>query len=380
MKNRRFLLPLVARMDLSLSALVPARQGRGRTGFCIKITAALLVILCSMPAISYAKRLTTDEECTAAHARPMSVAEASRGGKAREGLCIRVTGIANFWTLYGSVADIYRTTRTWQNRARSHLKVAPIGIGVFPDDEDGTERGWPWTADAPHRITLVGRLHECGRDPETGKPFDGYAMELNWCHHNGGTLVDPGAVLADDPVELARMTGKRAWRQFGDIVLAKRGSALEVNAVEYVRRMFLAAHKGDRRAILDLNDFSNIELSADGTKISENGEHRLIEAQDILDLWFGNSNLVISQVAKSAVPPAVVRIFEQRWKGKDQGPWACWAAAPLAESDWPISSVDTGNVAGRPYACVELVTKLYEPDQILVGMSRRGWSFREPLR
>ncbi|ATE64491.1 hypothetical protein COO09_13760 [Rhizorhabdus dicambivorans] len=189
----------------------------------------------------------------------------------------------------------------------------------------------------------------------------------------------PQKIVADDPIDLTRMTGRRAWRRYGDIMPSRKGSPLEANALEYTYRMFLAAHKGDRRAMLDLNDFEGVKLSPSGLELSEDLEEKpwLSKAQDLLDLWFGNSDLVISQVARSAFPPAV-RIFESRWKGEnDEGPWACWTSAPMAENDWPISSVDTGNIAGRPYACVELTTKLYEPDEILTGASRRGWKLKE---
>lgn len=339
----------------------------------------LPMFLCLMPATAYAEKQHLDAPCTAANARPTSIAEASRGGKRREGRCVRITGIVDFWTVYGGVGDIYRATKVWGNHDPQARRAARIGIGVFPAAIDGAEKGWPWTAAAPHRITLIGRLHECGRDPETGEPYVGFFMELNWCHHNGGTIIEPAAILADDPVGLIRMTGRRAWRQYGDIVPAKKGGSLEANALEYIYRMFLAAHRGDRRAMLDLNDFQGVKLSPNGKELSENLEEKpwLSEAQDVLDLWFGDSDLVISRVARSAVPPAV-RIFQSRWKGGyKEGPWACWTLASLAESDWPISSVDTGNIAGRPYACVELTTELYQPDEILTAASRRGWKLKE---
>lgn len=344
---------------------------------------AILMFLCSIPAAAQAEKRHRDAPCTAATARPISIADAARGGRRQEWTCVRITGIVDFWTLYGSLGDIYRSTKTWENHDLGLKRRSRIGLGVFPAADDGTEFGWPWSARAPRRITVFGRLHECGRDPETGKPYDGFFMELNWCHHNRGTILVPDMILADEPVDLMRMTGSRAWRQYGDIVPIEKGSPLEANALEYVNRMFLAAHKGDRRAMLDLNDLEGVKLSSNGLELSEDLEEKpwLSKAQDILDLWFGSSDLVISRVARSAAPPSAVRIFESRWKGENhEGPWACWASESLAEKDWPISSVDTGNVAGRRYACVELTTELYEPDEILTGASRRGWKLEEPVK
>ncbi|WP_141396756.1 hypothetical protein [Rhizorhabdus dicambivorans] len=152
---------------------------RERPSLCLIM---LLVISCLMPVASHAKHSDKKGECTAANARPISIAEASRGGSRQEWACVRITGIVAFWTMYGSVSDIYQSTETWQNHNPRARRRARMGLGVFPAADDGTEFGWPWSAGAPHRITLLGRLHECGRDPETGKPYEGFFMELNWCH------------------------------------------------------------------------------------------------------------------------------------------------------------------------------------------------------
>lgn len=312
---------------------------------------ALLIILCWLPATAHAQKRHRDAPCTAANARPISIADASRGGKEREGKCARITGIVDFWTVYGSVGDIYRATKIWGEHNPGARRAARIGIGLFPVDDDGNQKWYGWTAAAPRRITLVGRLHECGRDPETGEPYGDFVMELNWCHHNGGTVINPVAILADDSVDFTRMTGRRAWQQFGDIKPAESGSAFAVNARAYLEALFDAARRGDRRELLDLGGYSQFELAPDGVNVKGDGGQ---EAQEKLDFWLGDSTAVISQTRRNSAAP-VVRIFEPRWKveaGADG--WACWAPGPLAERDWPISSIDTNNVVGRPYACVEL--------------------------
>lgn len=364
--------PSVTRIDYDIILRAMSFSALARPAYFLLRPAVMFMLAFFLSTVSYAEPVGT--KCTAANARPMSVAEASRGGKKNEGACVRITGIADFWTLYGSLDDIYRNTDAWRDHHPRKQIGARIGIGVLPANADGSEEGWQWSSEAPHRITLIGRMHECGRDPATGKPYDELVMELNWCHHNSGSVLEPEAVLASDPLKLTRMTGKTAWRKFGDIVPVEKGAPVEIGALEYVRRMFVAAQAGDRRAILDLNDFSRFGLSPDGMNVSGDFEEEpwLSEPQDVLDLWFGSSDLVISQVARGA-KPLLVRVFEVRWKGEDdRGPWACWAQVSLDERRWPISSVDTGNIAGRPYACVEM------GGDFSYAFSRRGWSFEEP--
>lgn len=354
-----------------------------RSGRATFVLAVLILLFCSLPTASHAESQGSDKECNANNARPITVAEASlRIGKLEQA-CVQINGISDGRALYGSLGDIYRDTEAWEDHRPKQSKLGRIGLRPFPDpdDEDGhrPESGtWNWGRTAPHRVTLIGRLHDCGLDWSRGDPASSdfeIRMGTGWCHNHGGAVLRPVAIVAEEPAVLVRMTGRRAWRQFGDIAPVRQDSALTANAVDYVHRLFLAAHKGDRRTLLDLYGYSKIKLRPDGRLSQDNNEYLASKAEDLLDLWFNNPGTVMSQTAQSAAPPSI-RLYEPRWKEAGFVDfWACWATTPLSDREGPISSIDTDNIAGRPYGCVELFMGS-DRSVSSVALSASGWAFK----
>ena len=337
------------------------------------------LLLCSM-SVSVRAEGQGFDECGAHNARPITVAAAASHIRNLEQACVRISGISDGRALYGSLGDIYRDTDVWKDHEPRKSKRGRIGLRVFPepDDDDGRrpESGTlTWSRTAPHLVTLIGRLHYCGLDWSISED-DEIRMGTGWCHYNGGAVLRPVAIIAEQPTVLIRMTGKRAWRQFGDIAPVKQSSDFTANALDYVHRLFLAAHKGDKRTLLELHGYLSVKLKPDGNLSEDNDEHVASDARDLLDLWLGDSGTMMSRAARSAAPPPV-QLYEPRWKAAGVADfWACWAVATLSDKDGPISSLDTSNEVGRPYACIEL---FMEPDASvsLVGLGKGTWVFKE---
>jgi hypothetical protein len=202
-------------------------------------------------------------------------------------------------------------------------------------------------------------------------------MGTGWCHYNGGAVLRPVAITADEPAELIRMTGSRARKQFGDIVPVKKASALRDEAVLFTKWLLAAARRGDKRALLDLHGYADAKLTLGGKLSDDNNEDIASAAQAVLDRWFGNSATVMSQTARSAKEPTVF-VYEPRWEGTDIIDfWTCWAPERLSDAERPISSLDTDNIVGRPYACIELFTS-FDSAGLSIGSGDSKWTFKEP--
>lgn len=363
----------------SLACLPSVRFGRGGIGFFL----VAMILFCLGAGPAHAESRPPEKACNAKNARAITVAEASLRIKQLEQACVRISGITDGWSLYGSLGGIYRSTYGWKDRRREQFYAGRIGLRAFPevdDDEQEPDSGtWKWSQATPYQVTLIGRLHYCGLDWSHIDP-DGTISEMRmatgWCHYNGGGVLRPEAILAEEPATLVRMTGSRARRQFGDIVPVNKPDGFADNALRYVQHMLLAAHEGDRRVLLASHGLARVKLAPDGTISKDNEESAASHAQDLLDVWFGNSDTVISQTARYDKQP-VVRLYEPRWPGTDVIDfWACWAAEPLSDRDGPISSLDTGNIAGRPYACLEIFMDSYGSVSF-VALNDSKWVFRD---
>ena len=136
--------------------------------------------------------------------------------------------------------------------------------------------------------------------------------------------------------------------------------------------------------VLNYHSEEAIKLAPDGTvPEGEVDDADGKAAQSVLDFWFGNSDMVVSKTRQST-QPINVRIFVPRWKDQARDVWACWGVTSIAETQWPISSLDTGNVSGRPYACISLWSHsiLYESsgkihDFITMETDGGDWTFSE---
>lgn len=317
--------------------------------------ACMLLLSIAIPTASYGKDHHRVEECNARTARSMSIAEASRSRRMLEQACVKLIGIIDGSTLYQDVDDIYRDTRVWRDHDPKLRMVARIGLRSFPENVE-----FPSGSTGLLRAVLIGRLHDCARDWWTGKDENGdivLSMGSGWCHYNKGAVLTPIALVAPETVNVTRKTGRKEWRKFGDIAPSDNRSALAAEAAVFLDHLLDAARRLDKRRVLDLHDYSQIELTADGSKVAADELESVVgsDAQSVLDLWFGNSGAILSHAYLSAERPHV-RFFEPRWK-TDGWPeiWACWGTGSLAEDGWPISSLDATNVAGRPYACIKLV-------------------------
>ncbi|MCZ4342667.1 hypothetical protein O4H52_13690 [Sphingomonadaceae bacterium G21617-S1] len=357
------------------------------------LLAILLIAGASLPAASHAKGERFDKECSAVNARLITVAEASLNRKKLEQACVRISGISDGWTLYGSFGDIYRNTDAWEEHRHKRWMAGRIGLRPFPEaDDDGDtlpEGGtWSWSRKVPRRVTLIGRLHDCSLDWSRGDPnSDDFEIRMGtgWCHYNSGAVLRPVAIVAESPVKFIRMTGTRARGKYGDVVPLRNDATLTATIMAFLNRLFDAVRRGDRRAVLDLYDYSEIALAPNGIEISEDelAEEADIDpavsAQHTLKLLFGSPDTPLSRAVRDGAP--AVRLFAPRWKTEHEpDAWACWTAARSAEKDWPISSIDAFNVAGRPYACISVV----KDSSITGGISvddtvpYRPWTTVEP--
>jgi len=313
----------------------------------------------------------------------MTVVQAALDIKQLEQACVQISGITDGWNLYGSIGDIYRTTDGWKERRPKQSQAGRIGLRSFPEADEDDERPesgtWKWSKSVPHRVTLVGRLHNCALDWSRGDPnSENYEIRMGtgWCHYNGGAVLRPVAITAEEPAELIRMTGSRARKQFGDIVPANKASALRDDAVLFTGWLLSAARRGDQRTLLDLYDYADAKLTLGGKLSDDNDEDIASGAQAVLDRWFGNSGTVMSQTARSTKEPTLF-IYEPRWKGTDITDfWTCWVPERPSEAELPISSLDTDNIVGRPYACVELFTS-FRRAGLTIGSRDRKWVFKE---
>lgn len=371
-------------------------QNRWRSGMRHIWLAALSIAGGSLPTVSYAEGERSVEECNADNARQISVGKASRRIEKLEGACVKITGISDGWALYGSIGDIYRDTDAWERHSHSKQQAGRIGLRQFPDvDEDYDNRPeagtWNWSRVAPRRVTFVGLLHNCGLDWSSGDPdspdFE-IRMGTGWCHYNGGAVLRPVAIVAESPAKFIRMTGRRARRQSGDIVPFHGGARFAADILALLERLFDATRRGDRRAVMNIYDYSEVKLASNGVDISEDelvrydvDDDPAFSAKYTLDLLFGNPDTPLSQAIRNRA--LAIRLFSPRWT-MEGGPdaWACWAAVPAAEKDWPISSIDAFNGVGRPYACISVIKDSSRAEGISVygTVPHRPWARVEPAR
>ena len=344
------------------------------------VVAFLLLLFCALPVTAHAR---PDRPCTVENARRITVAEVSIHLKKLERACVQISGITDGWNLYGSIGDIYRTTDGWKERRPKQSKAGRIGLRSFPEmgeeDEKPESGTWKWSSALPHRVTVIGWLHNCALDWSRGDS-NGEDVEISmgtgWCHYNGGAVLRPVAITAEEPAELVRMTGSRARKQFGDIVPAAKASALRDEAVLFTKWLIAAARRGDQRALLDLHGYTDAKLTLGGKLSDDNDEDIASGAQNVLDRWFGHSGTVMSQTARSAKEP-ILFVYEPRWEGTDIIDfWVCWAPERLSDAERPISSLDTDNIVGRPYACVELF-KSFDRPGLAIGSGDSKWVFKE---
>lgn len=319
------------------------------------------ILFLALPAVSHGKDSDRDRKCTAGQARPLSIAEASRDRRALEQSCVELTGFLDGSALYATLGDIYRDTEVWRDHDPNLRMVARIGLRPFP----AGMKPAPSTRGL-RRLTVIGRLHDCRRDWGLRASDDGeivISMGGGWCHYNSGAVLTPTAIVAQDSVAVTRKTGRREWREFGDIAPSAADSALATEALAFLDRLIDAARRKDRRAVLDAHGYALIALAPDGENVAADELDSVVgsDANRVLELWFGNTGAILPQVHSSGARPHV-RVFAPRWKTDDWPTlWGCWGAETLVEDSWPISSLDTGNVAGRPYACVKLVKERHSP-------------------
>jgi hypothetical protein len=353
----------------------------------------LLIAGSSVPTAAHAKGEGSDKECSAGKARQITVAEASLNRKKLEQACVQISGISDGWTLYGSFGDIYRNTDAWEEHRHKQWMAGRIGLRPFPEADDDEDKlpedgTWSWDRKVPRRVTLIGRLHDCSLDWSRGDPSsDDFELRMGtgWCHYNGGAVLRPVAIVSESPVRFIRMTGTRARRQYGDIAPLQNDTTLTANITAFLNRLFDAVRRGDRRAVLDLYDYSEIALAPNGRDIAEDelaveaDVDPAVFAQHTLKLLFGHPDTPLSRAIRDGVP--AVRFFTPRWRMEyEPDAWACWTAMGSTERDWPISSIDAFNVAGRPYACISLVEDRSKPEGVRADYTvpNRPWAREEP--
>jgi len=315
----------------------------------------IMMFFWAVPTVSHGKGHQSDEKCTANKAQTLTIAEASQNRRSLEQVCVKLSGIIDGSTLYHDLDDVYRDTKVWRDHDPKLRMVSRIGLRPFPESVEVAS-----STSGVHRVTLIGRLHDCSRDWGTRETDDGefvISMGSGWCHYNSGAVLTPISIVTQELIMVTRKSGRQEWRRFGDITPSKKDSVLAAEALTFLDLLIDAVHRTDRRVVLDLHGYSLIDIEPDGSNlaVSESESVAGSDAQSVLDLWFGNSGTILSQVHLKTERPNV-RFFEPRWNTDDWPEiWACWGTGSFPEDRWPISSMDAVNVVGRPYACVKLV-------------------------
>jgi hypothetical protein len=301
-------------------------------------------------------------QCTASDSTPATVLEIATRPQHFVGRCVTVTGPASGIALYDGVEGIYLSQSAGRNSGRHR-------IGLY--SRDNAIRREAAKRRAPALLTVTGRVDTCeameaaarraseARKRETGEIS--IVFMSGYCHYLGGPVVRADSYTEAD-VRLERLTGERARRLYGELVVPPPDWPVLSWMLDLAGQFESALRTGDRERLARLHDIS---LETDHESSREMLDYLLDQASPFAEVRTGGqvqSELFIHSgglsgsryVVHSRYPSGVL----------------CFCRTRDCTHVWPISASDASNAPDKPYACT-----MIEPQD----WTRRKAAFRTPV-
>lgn len=308
----------------------------------------------------------TAEPCTARTAVRTNVTAIGENLDRYLGRCVTVSGPATSVALFSDVDGLYRAQRLTVDGNPDPGEARRHRLGLYSKD-DAVRRLRPANLSW---LTVTGRVDSCERKKaravaRAGK--DSIIMMGGYCHYYGGAVIDAVESSIERARTPRRLTGERARRRVGDLVMAPDDWP-HLAALRRTGEEFRAALRGgDKAALARMHDMAD-----------KPGEHD----KKLLESLVGGA---FSPFAEPRLDPSLpMAVFVRRHEveraraGRPQeGPFGtiCFARVRSRSVAWPLSANDADNDPARPYACTSVVWRDWAQRKIGLdtAVSRGGW-------
>ena len=190
-----------------------------------------------------------------------------------------------------------------------------------------------------------------------------------YCHWFDGPIVDVASWSIDSGVRYERLIGEAARRRFGDLVSATPVTPNLKALLAFGHDFLRAVRNRDRAALAALHGFSPDTRNTDDRRV-------LSFILDDPDSPFRQLRAGIG-----TTPAIFVRRDVERRPDEGVGGVLCFCRTENCRSRWPISILDTGNSADKPYVCTIVEPRDWVPRRGGLNTASRGESWlREPAR
>lgn len=314
---------------------------------------SLTILPLTFAALAAAPAAADDNSCSAATAKPTSIA-AIIAGEGGAGDCLTVSAIAWKGALYDDVAQIYaepRPARAPDGRGNRVAYFPPRGADGEPLPPGGAlpaEAAEGFARQARH-VTVTGKLSFCRMGAVNGgRPPSPYIVDESACHHPGGTMIGAVAVAIDasPPVErLTAATGRKSARLAplaADSAWIPRFQA----AADELLPALVSGDPAQWRPLLGGQWLSQADEQAVTALLTEKGGAfaTVLQSDAAVErviLGWSPALLSASDRADIAASPNAEALV-------------CWSVHPDAAQLWPLAAFDADNAPGRPYACARI--------------------------
>lgn len=314
-----------------------------------------------MLAILTAVALTSQAPtCSPALAKKVTISEVGNNLANYMGRCVTVEGAANGTALYAGVTGFYKTSLGYTSdlNDRDEDKVEREGrIGLY--SRDGIIRAVPVGILGPAHMQVTGRVGSCERmyseaeasvEEDQKKGIDSIVFLSGYCHYHGGAFVEVTFATLDLTRRYERLLGEENRVKYGrlDIMPANWPKRAEFAVAMNAFRAAVAAK--NKEALLKLHGSDSV------TGYQSEAVESLLREDSPFAQAASNPNLPVEFFVQDDVSkPEKASTFAI----------VCFCRTADCRDKWPISTEDSYNVWGRPYACT----------QVWIEASKGPWIF-----
>ncbi len=289
--------------------------------------------------------------CSVAGATVMTVAQIIAAGDDVYDRCVTVEAVANgFWLEADNVSRYQRARRGFAGGPDSN------SMGLY-----GRDRSL-----LPAMVRVTGRINSCARISDAITAQGGIPFLSGYCHYHTGRIIAADVVEEVRPFAHVRLTAASAPAALQSLSPIA-DTALATTMREAAATLLDAACDGDGGRVEQL------------LRASDNGQARMAPelvahpaVRSICQTGVPEASTVLGWVPPADATPAALERFARDAVSAPHGV-VCFANDGFARAGaWPIATLDTAIVAGRPYVCIDVWLRTGRPPAFTIGIDQRG--------
>ncbi len=295
--------------------------------------------------------VTASAVCTAATARPATIAALTATAHASIGRCVAVEGIAVGRLLVADGSARYRPERVENDPSSNGAILGLEGEQSFAQ---------------PVHVRAIGRVRDCDAVPSaapSAAPPATPAAPGGYCQYFKGLVLEPISITPGESAHFTRLTRAEAAPGLGNL-LPLADSDVRRQMMGAARSFLTALRSGDGATLTAMHGGAPASATP-GAAPAEGGHRDPADIQAMLRLTLADAQSPFASLRRSGT--LLIEVFGWRDPQWADAAWqqerarqpaadaiACFSARPDAADLWPIDSKDADNRPGRPYACTRI--------------------------